>query len=105
MGREKRHVKIGLRPTNKGGNMTTKRKITLEQVYAKLVSHDRHFEKHDRQFDGMTKLMFRIEDSVKAEIAKVLERVQQLEANVEKQTGDLEKLQQEYFAVVQSLKR
>jgi len=86
--------------------------VKLEQVYAKLESHDRHFEnhdahfeKHDRQFEGITKLLFKVEDSLKAEIGKVMERVRKLEANSEKQAGDLEKLQQEYFALVQSVKR
>jgi chromosome segregation ATPase len=85
-------------PPTKGTNMPVKRKVTLEQIYAKL-------EKHDRQFEGMTKLFFKVEDSLKAEIAKVLDRVRILEANVEKLTGDFEKLQQEYFALVQSVKR
>jgi hypothetical protein len=78
--------------------MPTRRKVTLEQVYEKL-------EKHDRQFEGMTKLLFKVEDSLKAEIAKVMDRVRKLETNVEKQTGDLEKLQQEYFALTQAVKR
>ena len=85
--------------------MPVKRKVTLEQVYAKLESHDRHFEKHDRQLDGLTKLLFKVEDSLKAEIAKVMDRVRTLESNVEKMTGDLEKLQQEYYALTQSVKR
>ena len=85
--------------------MPVKKKVTLEQVYAKLVDHDRHFEKHDRQFEGITKLLFRVEDSLKGEIAKLSKRVEQLETILEKQTGDLEKLQQEYFALVQSVKR
>jgi len=99
--------------------MPAKKKVTLEQIYAKLESHDRHFEKydshfekhdrhfekHDRQLEGLTQLFFKLEDSVKAEVAKVLDRVRNLEANVEKQTGDLEKLQQEYFALTQSVKR
>jgi chromosome segregation ATPase len=37
-------------PPTKGTNMPVKRKVTLEQIYAKLVSHDRHFAKHDRYF-------------------------------------------------------
>ena len=78
--------------------MPARKKVTLEQVYAKL-------EKHDRQFEGITKLIFRVEDSLKAEIAKVIDRVRKLEDNIEKQTGDLERLQQEYFAVTQSIKR
>jgi hypothetical protein len=60
--------------------MPVKRKVTLEQVYAKLEGHDRYFEKHDRQFEGMTKLLlFRVEDSLKAESAKVMDRVRKLE--------------------------
>jgi len=89
--------------------MPAKKKVTLEQIYAKLEDHDRHFEKHDRQFEGITKLIFRVEDSLKAEIAneiaKVMDRIRNLEANVEKQTRDLEKLQQEYYAVTQAVKR
>src|SRR5688572_27035878 len=92
-------------PPTKGRTMPVRRKVTLEQVYAKLESHDRHFEKHDRQFEGITKLLFKVEGSLKAEISSVVERVRQLDKNVEKQTGDLEKLQQEYFALVQSVKR
>jgi len=85
--------------------MPAKKKVTLEQIYAKLETHDQHFEKHDRQFEGITKLIFRVEDSLKAEIAKVMDRVQKLEAIVEKQAGDLERLQQEYFALTQAVKR
>jgi len=74
----------------------------LEQIYAKQ-------QQHDRKFEGLTKLMFRIEDSLKAEIAteiaKVMARVRLLEKNVEKQTGDVEKLHQEYFALKESVNR
>lgn len=96
--------------------MPARKKVTLEQIYAKLESHDRHFEqydrhfeKHDRQFEGITKLIFKMEDSLKAEIAneiaKVMDRIRNLETNMEKQTADLERLQQEYYAVAESLKR
>jgi hypothetical protein len=78
--------------------MPAKRKITLELIYAKLL-------KHDRQFEGLTKMIFEVEDRLKAEIATVLERVRNLETIVEKMSGDLERLQQEYFALTQAVKR
>jgi chromosome segregation ATPase len=126
-------ARIAARPTNKREIMPAKRKVTLELIYAKLLSHDRqfqkinkhlvkhdrqfekiathltkhdrHLEKHGRQFEGLIQHMLRMEESLKAEIAEVLDRVRRLEATVEKMTGDLERLQQEYFALTQAVKR
>jgi chromosome segregation ATPase len=106
-------------PPTKGKTMPARKKVTLELIYAKLLSHDRqfqkitkhltkhdrHLEKHDRQFEGLIQHMMRMEESLKAEIANVLDRVRRLESNVEKMTGDLERLQQEYFALTQAVKR
>ena len=78
--------------------MPATKKVTLEQVYAKQLQHD-------RQFGETAKLIFKMEDSLKEEIARIVQRLQKLEGAVEKQTGDVEKLQEEYYAVLQALKR
>jgi DNA repair ATPase RecN len=78
--------------------MPVRRKVTLEQIYKKL-------EQHDKQFSSLTKLIFKTEDSLNEKIAKVLERVQSLETLMEKMTGDLETLQQEYYSLTEAVNR
>jgi predicted nuclease with TOPRIM domain len=51
------------------------------------------------------KLIFRMEDSLRTEMRAIVDRLRQLETNVEKQNGELETLRQEYFALRQGLAR
>ncbi|MBI4473752.1 MAG: hypothetical protein HY646_13880 [Acidobacteria bacterium] len=75
-----------------------KKTITLETVYSKLLEHD-------KQFDNMTKHIFALEGTLRKEIETVAKRVAQIEEDLEKMTGDLETLTQEYRMVTVALKR
>jgi hypothetical protein len=54
---------------------------------------------------GIVKLIFRVEAALRLQIDKVLDRLRNLEAIVERQSGDIERLQQEYFAIVEAVRR
>jgi DNA repair exonuclease SbcCD ATPase subunit len=113
-------------PDKKVIPMPTKKKITIALVYEKLVQHDERFDqmdarldqvdtrfsqvdgrfaKVDQQFAEVAKQFFRLEDSLKAEIRSVLDRLRQVEHVLEKQTADIEMLRQEYFALLQAARR
>jgi chromosome segregation ATPase len=57
------------------------------------------------QFAKVARQMFRLEDSLRAEIASVVERVRQVERVLDKQTADIDALRQEYFALLQTTRR
>jgi chromosome segregation ATPase len=85
------------------------KKVTLALVYAKLVQHDRRFAEMTDQITGqfaeVARQIFRLEDSLRAEIAVVVERVRQVERILDKQTADIDALRQEYFALLQATRR
>ena len=81
------------------------KKVTLALVYAKLVQHDRRFDQIADQFAEVARQIFRLEDSLRAEIAAVVERVRQVERILDKQTADIDALRQEYFALLQAVRR
>jgi chromosome segregation ATPase len=100
-------------------NMTRKESVTLRQILDKLTSHDTQFDKistqfdkisvkliaHDKQFENGAKQIFSLEDSFKKEFRMLEERIQGVEGTLEKQSGDLEKLSQEYHMITVALKR
>ena len=72
-----------------------KKTITLEQFYDRFVA-----------FENRVALRFdQVEETIKAEIARLEERISGIEKNLEKLTGDHERLEQEYYAITQALKR
>ena len=96
-----------------------KKSVTLEQIFEKLVEHDKRFEQIDARFgqvdarflqtDGQFKRVvdkiLDVESSLKVEIGRVDERVSGLLGILDKFTGDFEKLGQEYHAITAALKR
>ena len=103
-----------------------KKTVTLEQIYQKLRdhdeqfvrifeklgdhdkrfdSHDKRFDDHDTQFANLAKQIFVFEDSFKKEIQRLDARISDIVKNLEKLTGDVETLTQEYHAITAALKR
>jgi chromosome segregation ATPase len=85
-----------------------KKKVTLELVYAKLLQHDRTFVTRDQMkghFAEIARQFFRLEDSLAAQIAAVVERVRQVERSLDKQTADIDALRQEYYMLLQTARR
>ena|SRR2546425_11735039 len=81
---------------------TRKRTITLEQFYDRFLAFE---GKINGQFRNVAIRFDQLEETVKKEIARLEVRMIAIERNLEKLTGDQERLQQEYFAIIQGLKR
>ncbi|HEX5007910.1 MAG TPA: hypothetical protein VFV70_12400, partial [Hyphomonadaceae bacterium] len=63
------------------------------------------FAKMDGQFAEVARQIFKLEDSLRAEIASLNDRVGQIERILDKQAADIEALRQEYFALLQAVRR
>ena len=73
--------------------------VTLKQILDKLIEHDGQFKTinqklagHDRLFKVAANRSLDLEDSIKAQIARLDDRMSDLGKGFEKLTGDFEKL-------------
>jgi len=79
-----------------------KPKITLEKFYDRFLAFENRV---DGQFHQIAVRFDHLEQNFKAEIARLEARIRNIETNLEKLTGDVETLTQEYHAIVAGLKR
>ena len=89
-----------------------KKTITLDKIYLKLLEHDKRFDAVDERFarqdvrlDNFASQFFEFKDSVDKRFEELLGRIRAIETNLEKLTGDVDKLTQEYYAITAALRR
>jgi archaellum component FlaC len=79
-----------------------KRKIPFEQFYDRFLAFE---DRVDGQFHKVAIRFDQLEQNFRSEIARLEERIRNIDTNLEKLTGDVETLTQEYHAIVAGLKR
>ena len=79
-----------------------KPRVTLEQFFDRFVAFENRV---DGQFHIVATRFDQLEQNFKSEIARLEERIRNIDTNLEKLTGDVETLTQEYHAIVAGLKR
>ena len=89
-----------------------KRTITLDQIFDKLLEHDKRFDdidkrlsKHDQQFGNVATQIFAFEDYFKKQIERLDARLAVIDGHLEELTADFEKLSQEYHLITAALRR
>jgi chromosome segregation ATPase len=86
-----------------------KKTITLEQFYDRFVAFEKkvddRFTRIDGQFHNVAGRFDELDNNLKGEVARLEIRIGVIEKNLEKFTGDFERLEQEYFAITETLKR